>query len=229
MQNNFFISAPEPIISADTSNDFYFGYFSLKNKYTKLPGPNVNMSFSKKKSSDTYTTSSFGTALFGFPEKGFTKIYLEKKRTVGTTFYGQSSVRKYYGQGNFKNFFLSFSIPVSFGKFEIGNTNKDNLSFYNILLGVSESAGYATQKKSFLLQMSSNIKVISGYNEKYEGGEYYSNMKSGVINPFFAAKIETAAQYIPNSLNLIVFYESYFASSENDKMEMLSANISFKF
>lgn len=219
-QSNLQVLAPPSIAVSDSrTRDISCGYSSVSGDRVNVGALDINTVFGQRESSSTYRSFSAGTALVGGvgPERLF--LGQASKDINGVTIHMSGSKHYFYGEGDYPRRMLLVSIPASFGKFTIGNNNKEEIQVYNFLAGLQGGAALNIRAGNFLATPSAVFGVMGGYRERYDGGVYYSNLNSGGVRPFGVFTLGADLAYIPGHARLSAAYQRTLSSGRDRAMD----------
>lgn len=220
-QSNLQVLVPPSIDAANRTRDISCGYSSISGDRVNVGALDINTVFGQRKSGSVYTSFSAGTALFGGvgPERLF--LGQASKDVNGVTIHMSGSKHYLFGEREYPRRMLLVSIPVSAGKFTIGNNNKEEIQVYNFLAGLQGGASLNVRTGDFLTTPSAMFTIMSGYRERYDGGVYYSNLKSGGIRPFGVLTLGADLSYIPKHARLSAAYQRTLSSGQDRSMDSI--------
>ncbi|PKM99023.1 MAG: hypothetical protein CVU79_00455 [Elusimicrobia bacterium HGW-Elusimicrobia-3] len=227
-QNNLHVLPPPSVdFSRERTRDISAGYASVGGARINAGCLDVNLTFGSRTSSSTYRSTSFGTALIG--GVGPERVYLDqvKKDINGVTIHASGNKHYLFGRGEYPRWALLTSIPLSFGSFTIGNNNKEETAVYNFLTGLQGGAALNYKAGDYMLTPSLAAGLLGGYREKYKGGVYLKNLRSGVVKPFLVLTLGAELHYLPRQFKAAAAWQRAFSSGEDRATDSLMLQFSF--
>lgn len=227
-QNNLHLLPPPSVdFSREKTRDISAGYASVGGSRINAGCLDVSVTYGARNSSATYNSASFGTALIG--GVGPERIYLDQARKDinGVTIHASGSRHYLFGRGEYPRWALLTSIPFSFGSFTIGNNNKEETAVYNFLTGLQGGAALNYKAGDYMLTPSVMAGLLGGYREKYRGGVYLKNLRSGAVKPFLVLTLGAEVNFLPRQLKAAAAWQRAFSSGEDRAADSFMLQVAF--
>lgn len=227
-QNNLHVLPPPSVdFYRGNTRDISAGYASVGGDRINAGCLDVSVTFGSRASSSTYRSASFGTALIG--GLGPERIYFDqvKKDINGVTIHASGSKHYFFGGEDYPRWALLASIPFSFGSFTIGNNNKEETAVYNFLTGLQGGAALNYKAGGYVFTPSVMAGLLGGYMEKYKGGVYLANLRSGIVKPFLTLTLGAELNYLPRQFKAAAAWQRSFSSGEDRAADSLMLRVSF--
>lgn len=215
-QGNLLTLVPPSIdLSRQKTGDIALGYSALSGPRIHVGCLDFNIVFGAPVSTGVYRSVSAGTALVGVAGPGRMDFGGQRRNIAGITFHGSANWHYLYGGGGFPRRVLLLSVPVSLGRIAIIEGKRDRGALYNALAGVQAGAGLDLRAGGFLVTPSALASLLGGYVEKYDGGTYYSNLRSAMVRPFAVLSLGIDLLWPPGPLKISSAWQRSFSSGSD--------------
>lgn len=179
----------------------------------KFNGLDVNYVYRKSISDAKASNFTVGSTLLGGLLGGEMYIDNIKDDAGGIIIHGSYNLEYQVRKTSATSLILFWGLPVSGGNFyyEFG----EGVEMYNLIAGLQGGAQLGIKAGDFKIAPLGRVQLLVGYVERYRGGVYYENLRTGGIPPFVTISYGLEIFYPPFDLALSIIEQKTLESWEN--------------
>lgn len=226
-QNNLQQLLPPAVgVHGQKGGDISLGAIRLRGPRVNVDGIDFNTVYVDRRSSSTWRSFTAGAALLGALGKDTFYLADVRRNVTGMSLHLSGSSHYLRGKGGYPRWTMFTGVAASFGKYYICRGTKEEGSFYSLLAGPQGGAALNYRTGALAVSPSLTTSLLGGYQEKYKGGEYWSNMSSGGVRPFAVLTAALDLAYLPREMKLGALYQRHFSNGEERAMEGVALQFS---